>query len=134
MRHHNRIATFFRKRTKWGPERIYQETRRIIGAQLQVITYNEFLPLFLSKKTVGFYMQKFSLLVVYKLCLCEFGCQKQILKELTSTKLRVSHSYRTVKLFKMAELIKKAFYVRSVIRRRPYNTNLKRFYYSNTYI
>ena len=91
MRHHNRIAKFFRKRTKWGPERIYQETRRIIGAQLQVITYKEFLPLFLSKKTVGFYMQKFSLLVVYnKLCLCEFGCQKQILKELTSTKLRVT--------------------------------------------
>ncbi|XP_073249801.1 myeloperoxidase-like [Porites lutea] len=52
VRHHNRIATFFRKRTRWGPERIYQETRRIVAAQLQVITYNEFLPLVLSERTI----------------------------------------------------------------------------------
>ena len=53
VREHNRIATFFIKNTDWEPEKIYQETRRIVGAQLQVITYGEFLPLLLSEHTVG---------------------------------------------------------------------------------
>lgn len=51
VREHNRIATFFGKKTQWGPERIYQEARRIVGACLQHITYNEFLPLILSTRT-----------------------------------------------------------------------------------
>ena len=53
MREHNRIATFFIKNTDWDPEKIYQETRRIVGAELQIITYGEFLPLLLSEHTVG---------------------------------------------------------------------------------
>ena len=53
VREHNRIATFFGENTEWKEERIYQETRRIVGAELQFITYNEFLPLLLSPKTVG---------------------------------------------------------------------------------
>ena len=53
VREHNRIATFFIKNTDWDPEKIYQETRRIVGAQLQMITYGEFLPLLLSEHTVG---------------------------------------------------------------------------------
>ena len=53
VREHNRIATFFIKNTDWDPEKIYQETRRIVGAQLQVITYREFLSLLLSEHTVG---------------------------------------------------------------------------------
>ena len=53
-RHHNRIATFFGQKTTWDGEKIYQETRRIIGAQMQIITYGEFLPLILSEHTVCF--------------------------------------------------------------------------------
>ncbi|XP_022798435.1 peroxidasin homolog [Stylophora pistillata] len=52
VREHNRIAEFFGKNTDWEAEQIYQETRRIVGAELQVITYNEFLPLLLSPRTI----------------------------------------------------------------------------------
>ena len=56
VRQHNRIATFLlnnNNANRWEKDRIFSETRKIIGAQLQVITYNEFLPLILSKETVG---------------------------------------------------------------------------------
>ena len=54
LRQHNRIVKDLSLITDWDAERIFQETRKIVGAQLQVITYNEFLPLILGKQTVKF--------------------------------------------------------------------------------
>ncbi|VDK53358.1 unnamed protein product [Gongylonema pulchrum] len=45
LREHNRIATkFLEINPHWDGETIYQETRKLIGAMLQVITYEHWLP------------------------------------------------------------------------------------------
>lgn len=62
LREHNYISTELHKiNPHWSNEKVFQETRRIIIAQMQHITYNHFLPLTLDWHTMrryGLYSKK----------------------------------------------------------------------------
>ncbi|TMS40188.1 hypothetical protein L596_006599 [Steinernema carpocapsae] len=50
LRLHNHVAGQLRNiNPRWNSERIFQETRKIVGAYLQVITYKEFVPVLLGE-------------------------------------------------------------------------------------
>ncbi|XP_065078264.1 chorion peroxidase-like isoform X2 [Ochlerotatus camptorhynchus] len=53
MREHNRVAEeLSRLNTHWDDETIYQESRRIVIAELQNVVYNEYLPILLGHRKV----------------------------------------------------------------------------------
>jgi hypothetical protein len=56
IREHNRIAAkLARENPRWNDEQIFQRTRAIVGAELQVITYKEFLPALLGQNALSRY-------------------------------------------------------------------------------
>ncbi|XP_072930563.1 peroxidasin [Epargyreus clarus] len=49
MREHNRVATELKHfNPQWDGDKIYQEARKVVGAEMQVITYEHWLPLILG--------------------------------------------------------------------------------------
>lgn len=55
LRFHNYIAQELQdKYPLWTDETCYQETRRIVGAVVQVITYDHFLPIILGRWIIIF--------------------------------------------------------------------------------
>ncbi len=54
MREHNRLAAQIESTVGGTDEAIYQRVRKLVGAEIQVITYNEFLPALLGASAPGF--------------------------------------------------------------------------------
>src|SRR5438132_13768112 len=56
MREHNRIADdLAQKNASWTDEQLYQGARKIVIAEIQAITYNEFLPAPLGRNALARY-------------------------------------------------------------------------------
>jgi peroxidase len=56
MREHNRIADLLAKQhPTWSDEQLYQEARRLVIAELQIITYTEWLPALLGPNALPVY-------------------------------------------------------------------------------
>lgn len=56
LREHNRLARRLRElNPSWDEERLFQEARRIVGAEMQMVTYNEYLPLVIGPERMEWF-------------------------------------------------------------------------------
>lgn len=91
LREHNRIAEGLRGvNPHWDAEKIFEHSRRIVIAQNQHITYNEFLPRLLSWNAVNLYGLKLLTQGYYK----EYNpnCNPSIVNEFAAAAFRIGHS------------------------------------------
>lgn len=91
MREHNRIVEGLRiMNPHWDDEKLFQHARRIVIAEIQHITYNEFLPRILSWNAVNLYGLKLLPHGYYK----DYNpmCNPSILNEFAAAAYRIGHS------------------------------------------
>ncbi|CAK9833301.1 pxdn [Anthophora retusa] len=91
VREHNRIVEHLRQiNPHWDSEKLFQQTRRLISAMLQHITYNEFLPRILGWNAVALYGLKLLPHGYYK----EYSptCNPSVLTEFATAAYRIGHS------------------------------------------
>lgn len=91
IREHNRIMEGLRRvNPHWDGEKLYQQTRRIVSAMFQHITYNEFLPRILGWNAVSLYGLKLLPQGYYK----EYSptCNPSVLNEFATAAYRIGHS------------------------------------------
>lgn len=91
VREHNRIMEGLHQvNPQWDGEKLFQETRRILSAMLQHITYNEFLPRILGWNAVSLYGLKLLSQGYYH----EYSgdCNPSIVNEFAAAAFRIGHS------------------------------------------
>jgi hypothetical protein len=91
MREHNRVADRLGQlNPQWNDERIYHETRRIVSALMQHITWNEFIPRVLGWNAVNLY--ELNLLPEGYYRGYDESCNPTILNEFATAAFRFGHS------------------------------------------
>ena len=91
LRHHNNLAErLLRLNPAWGEERVFQETRRLVGAIVQHVTYSEFLPRVLGRDVV----EEFDLGLQERGYYDEYDptCSTGVLNEFSTAAFRFGHS------------------------------------------
>uniref|UniRef100_A0A1B0FN29 Uncharacterized protein n=1 Tax=Glossina morsitans morsitans TaxID=37546 RepID=A0A1B0FN29_GLOMM len=91
LREHNRIVEGLRGvNPHWNGDQLYDHARRIVGAQMQHVTYNEFLPRILSWNAVNLYGLKLLPQGYYK----DYNpsCSPIVFNEFATAAFRIGHS------------------------------------------